>query len=145
MDPATSLSLVSSSSNLALKCGKVVKELYQLAESYRDAEVSILSIITECRTIELAWNRIERWVAQNLGSIEDHEILQERLQLSLYSGSLVMGELEKDLAEVQGNPQFSTFRRRTKYLWNESLFKEHQHRIRGQICALTLLIEVMQL
>jgi hypothetical protein len=145
MDPATILSLVSASSSLTLKCGTIIKDLYQLAERYKHAEISILSIIDECRTIELAWSRIEQWATHNLQSCDDYEALQDRLQLSLYSGSLVMSELAKDLASVQDAPQISTFRRKTKFVWNQSLFKEHQDRIRGQVCALTLLLEVIQL
>jgi hypothetical protein len=145
MDPVTVVSLVSATSSLVFKCGKIIQALYQLAERYKQAELSILSIIEECRTIELAWSRIERWASQYLRDCDDYEALHERLQLSLYSGSLAMSALEKDITSIQNAPQFSTFRRRTKIIWNERTLQEHQNRIRGQVCGLTLLLEVIQL
>jgi hypothetical protein len=145
MDPVSIVGLVSATSSLVFKCGKIIQSLYQLAERYKQAELSIISIIEECRTVELAWSRIERWASVYLRDCDDYESLHKRLQLSLYSGSLVVSALENDIASVQTAPQFSTFRRRTKILWNERTLQEHQNRIRGQVCGLTLLLEVIQL
>ncbi|ORY08788.1 hypothetical protein BCR34DRAFT_388378 [Clohesyomyces aquaticus] len=145
MDPASVFSIVGAAGSLALNCGKVIHTLYDLAERYKDAEVAILSIIQECRTIELAWSRIERWVATGLDDYEDYEQLGDRLQLSLYHGQLVIAELEKDLFAIQKTPQYSRFRRRTKIVWNGSVLQAHQDRIRGQVCAMMLLLEVIQL
>lgn len=145
MDPVSVFAIVSAAGNLAFKSGKVVQTLYELAEKYKQAEVTILSIIQECRTIELAWTRIERWAENGLDDYHDYEQLAERLQLSLYSGQLVMNELEKDLAALQTSPQFSKFRRKAKIVWNDRLLQDHQNRIRGQVCAMLLLLEVIQL
>ncbi|KAH7064305.1 hypothetical protein BKA63DRAFT_170678 [Paraphoma chrysanthemicola] len=145
MDPVSVLSIASAAGNLAFKCGTIVQTLHCLIERYRQAKLSILSVIQDCRTVELAWSRIERWAANNLDGLDDYEELGERLQMSIYAGQLFMAELEKDLASLKPTPKYSTLRRRTKILWNDALLREHQDRIQRQVCALTLLLEVIQL
>ena len=145
MDPTTILSVVNVSAGLTIKCGNVIRALYELAQRYKQAELTILSVIEECHTIQLAWTRIEKWAAQHLDGSEEHDELLERLKLSLYTGQLVMCALEKDLSSMQNTPQFSNFRRRTKIIWNEKVIQDHRSRLHGQIGALTLLLEVLSL
>jgi hypothetical protein len=145
MDPASILSIAGAASSLAFKCGTIVHTLYALTERYKQAELTILSVIQDCRTIELAWSRIERWAADSPDAFDNNDELAERLQLSIYAGQLFMEELEKDLSSLNDTPRYSTLRRRTKILWNESMLRVHQDRIQRQMCALTLLLEVIQL
>jgi hypothetical protein len=145
MDPVSIVSVASAAGSLAFKCATIVQTLHCLSEKYKKAELTILSFIQDCRTVELAWSRIERWAANSLDMFDDHEELAERLQLSIYAGQLFMAELEKDLASLEDTPKYSTLRRRTKIVWNESMLREHQDRIQRQVCALTLLLEVIQL
>ena len=125
------------SAGLTIKCGNVIQALYELAQRYKQAELTILSVIEECHTIQLAWTRIEKWAIQQLDGSEEHDEL-ERLKLSPYTGQLVMCALEKDLSSMQNTPQFSNFRRRTKIIWNEKVIQDHRSRLHGQIGALTL-------
>jgi hypothetical protein len=145
MDPVTILSIAAAAGSLAFKCGTIVQTLYALRDRFRQAELTILSVIQDCRTIELAWSQIQKWAANNLDVDDEHNELAERLQLSIYSGQLFMAELEKDLASLENIPKHSTLRRRTKIVWNESMLRVHQDRIQRQTCALTLLLEVIQL
>jgi hypothetical protein len=145
MDPVTILSIAAAAGSLAFKCGTIVQTLYALRDRFRQAELTILSVIQDCRTIELAWSQIQKWAANNLDVDDEHNKLAERLQLSIYSGQLFMAELEKDLASLENIPKHSTLRRRTKIVWNESMLRVHQDRIQRQTCALTLLLEVIQL
>jgi hypothetical protein len=144
MDPISIITIVGAAGSLAFKCGMVIHTLYELMEKHKHAEISIMSIIQECRTIELAWSRIGRWAANGLDDYDDDQ-LSERLQLSLYSGQLVMTELEKDLTSFLGKSQHSKFRRKAKIVWSERMLQDHQNRLRGQVCAMILLLDVIQL
>lgn len=144
MDPVSLLSIATAAGSLAFKCGAIVRTLHCLRDRYKQAELTILSVMEDCRTIELAWSRIEKWAAHSLDVDEQYE-LAERLQLSIYSGQLFIAELEKELAALECTPKYSTLRRRTKIVWNESMLRVHQDRIQRQICSLTLLLELIQL
>ncbi|KAF2728326.1 hypothetical protein EJ04DRAFT_101995 [Polyplosphaeria fusca] len=145
MDPASVISIVSAAGSLVFKCGTIIQALHDLAERYKHAELTIMAIIQECHTIELAWSRIERWLACGLHRYEDSYQLGNRIALAVSSGQLIMAELEKDLASIEKTAPQRAFRRRTKLLWNEKMLQAHQYRIRGQVGALTLLLEVIQL
>ena len=74
--------------------------------------------------------------------------LAKRLCSSLAAGMMVLSALEQDLVHLGGAaaPVGSLgFRRRNKIIWNEQVFRDHQDRLRGQIGAMTLLLEVIKL
>lgn len=143
MDPASIVGLVSACSNLVKTCGGVVETLYTLVETYKDAELSILSIIEECETVRFAWSRLEEWAESSARHIDSYEELLRRLQRSIYTGQLIMAALEEDLNNTI--PKTGTFRRRAGLIWNEAIFQAHQSRIRGQVSALQLLVQVINM
>jgi hypothetical protein len=51
MDPALIVGLVAACSSLTKQCASVVKTLHGLIETYKFAELTILSVITECETV----------------------------------------------------------------------------------------------
>jgi hypothetical protein len=143
MDPASIVGLVAACATLVKTCGGVVKLLHKVAKSYSDAELSILSVVDECETIKFAWSSLEAWAEKNIHGVEDNDQLLERLQKSLYAGQLIMSALEADL--IKAVPKTGTFRRRAWLTWNESAFQVHQTRIRGQLTALQLLLQVVSM
>lgn len=143
MDPASIVGLVAACSSLTKQCASVVEILHGLIETYRYAELAILSIVQECETIQFAWRRIAVWANENLHCVDDFEELGERLQKSIYCGELVMSALEEELVTVISSS--SRLKRRVGLLWNNGVFNEHQTRIRGQVQALQLLLQVMSL
>ncbi|KAF2030550.1 hypothetical protein EK21DRAFT_111864 [Setomelanomma holmii] len=143
MDPASIVGLVAACSSLTKQCASVVKTLYGLIETYKSAELTILSVVTECETIQFAWNRIELWAQGNLHHAADFEGLGARLQKSIYCGELVLSSLEEELLTITSKT--SSLSRGVGLTWNNSVINEHQHRIRGQVAALQLLLQVMNL
>jgi len=143
MDPASIVGLVAACSSLTKLCGSVVKNLHGLIETYKLAELTILSVITECETIQFAWHRIESWAAEHLHNAEEFEELGARLQKSVYCGELVISTLEEELLNITS--QSSNLQRGLNVAWSNSMLVEHQHRIRGQVAALQLLLQVINL
>ena len=121
----------------------MVVALHDLADKYESAELSILSFLQECETIQFAWTQIEQWATRNIETVENSDHLGHQLQRSIYCGQLVMSALESDLAKV--NPKSGNFRRRFALIWNDSLFRDHQSRIHSQVQALQLLLQVISL
>jgi len=143
MDPASIISLVAACGSLAKHCAGVTKALHSLAETLKHAELALLSICEECSTIQFAWRKIEKWAIDNLHHVDDSEELGERLQRSVYCGELVMSALQEEILTVQSNTQ--SFQRGINLAWNKSVFIEHQTRLRGQVAALQLLLQVLSL
>ncbi|KAF2111029.1 hypothetical protein BDV96DRAFT_650631 [Lophiotrema nucula] len=143
MDPASVVGLVAACASLAKTTAGIAKSLNGLRETYKSAELSILSIAEECGTIELAWRQIQRWANANLAAIDDCESIAEQLQRSIYCGELVMAALEEELSKATAST--SRIARGLKMAWNDKSLAEHQMRIRGQVTSLQLLLQVISL
>lgn len=143
MDPVSVASLVAACASLATNCVKAAEALRSLVDRYKQAELSILSLVEECATIQLAWRGIEKWAEKNIQQMDSHEEIAERLARSVYAGQLIMSALQEDIGNLA--PKTGGFRRRASLSWSDDLIREHQNRIRGQTNALQLLLQVISM
>ena len=143
-DPISVVSLVEGSIGLVLQCGSVAKTLSDMKAKFKHAEVAIMSLIQEVETIQFAWGRIKEWSEDHAEAATDSQFVQ-RLEKSLQCGTLVLSALEQDLADYQHSADNASFVLRSKMAWNERAFLDHQHRVRGQVQAMTLMLQVSQL
>ncbi|KAK0513036.1 hypothetical protein JMJ35_005053 [Cladonia borealis] len=143
-DPISVISLIEGSIGLVLQCGSVAKTLSDIIAKSKHAEVAIISLIQEVETIQYAWSRIKEWSEDHAEAATDSQFVQ-RLDKSLQCGTLVLSALEQDLAEYKYTADNASFVLRSKMAWNERAFLDHQHRVRGQVQAMTLLLQVSQL
>jgi hypothetical protein len=143
MDLVSVVGLVAACASLVKTSSSVVKSLHDISGVYRDAELSILSLIEVCDTTRFAWAKLEEWANKSLSTMEDSDEVLKRFQRSLYAGGLMLGALEQDIAKAI--PKTGAFRRRVNLVWNAAAFQEHQNRIRDQNLALQLLLQVLSM
>ncbi|KAL8924227.1 MAG: hypothetical protein Q9208_004191 [Pyrenodesmia sp. 3 TL-2023] len=153
MDPVSVLSIISSSTTIALQCGKAVRNLHEISERYKYAELSINSMSIGLDTIQCAWRRI-RNILQDWAADEnkdrpaaDTELLMQ-LARSLDGGMLVISTLVADLRPFlleSSQPIRLGFWKKTQFVWDDRTFKDHQDRVRDQVNSINLLISVLQL
>ena len=125
------------------QCAKVIKGLHDLAGKDKNAEVSIRSTAHELDIIRLAWERIESVLMAWEGDEGSDDELLERLRQNLEFGALIVAALAEDMSTFTKRP--FTFTQRSKYVWSEKKFKDHQDRIRGQVSAMNLLVSVLKM
>ena len=142
MDPISIISLIEGSMSLILQCGSAVKSLNDLAGRYKQASLTLSSTIQEVDIIELAWKRIKDWFESYRNEAGDVELL-DRLDKSLKCGTNVISTLQHDLL-AYGSMKFG-FMQRSKLTWNDKALRNHQDRIRGQVQAMSLLLQVIEL
>jgi hypothetical protein len=140
-DPVTILSIINGSLGLALKIGTVI----HISQKLKQAKLTILSTVAECETIQTAWSAIERWARSQRGGTNIESELLERLNLSLVVGDMVVSTFKDDLTAWSRKSANLSFLGRSKIVWEENKFHQHQFRIRGQVSAMTLLIQVISL
>jgi len=145
MDPVSGFALASSCGSLIKTCISVVKTLDDMADKFKHAELTWVSLSEECSTIQLAWSRIQTWATDNLSESDSSGELTARLEKSIKTGQLVIAALEQDLIASKKVASAKNILRRTKFVWDDNKLKDHQQRLRGQVGALTLLLEAVQL
>ena len=142
VDPISIVSLLEGSISLIIQCGSAIKSLNEIAAKYKQAELTLSSIIQEMDVIELAWKRIKDWFESYTNEAGDIELL-ERLDKSLKCGTNVISALQVDLLDY-GSMSLG-FMQRSRLSWNEKALRDHQDRIRGQVQAMSLLLQVIEL
>ena len=144
MDPISIVSIIESSVSLALQCGSSAKRLNELASQYKNAKLAVVSMSQNLNTMELAWGRIIEWSkdVQYEQGIFDIQFWQ-RLGGALVAGTAVLEALENDLSKYKTTKL--TFSRRSRLIWNQTLFEAHQNRIRDQASSMTLLLSAIKL
>ena len=151
MDPGSIFSIIAGSAGLALQCGKLVRDLHDLTDMYKNADLTVVSLSTGLETIEWAWGRIEAilkiWTEPSL----DTDTFQQ-LNRSLEAGRIVIAALEKDLmplaresAQGHGSATGRGILNRVQVIWNATALRDHQERIRDQMNSMTLMISVLKL
>ena len=143
-DPISVISLIEGSIGLVVQCGSVAKTLSDIIAKFKHAEVAIMSLKQEVETIQFAWDRIKKWSEDHAEAATDSQFVQ-RLEKSLQCGTLVLSALEQELADYKHTADNASFKLRSKMAWNERAFLDHQHRVRGQVQAMTLILQVSQL
>ena len=139
------VSIIAGAAGLAIKCAQVAEGLHDLAAKHKRAQITLLSMTQEVETIQAAWSRIEQWSQDSTNAFSVNRELLERLDRSLETGAIVMSALEDDLLAYRGKSESLTFFQRSRLVWNESSLQDHQNRIRGQVAALTLLLQALNL
>lgn len=142
VDPISIISLVEGSIGLILQCGSAIKSLNEIAAKYKQAELTLSCIIQEVDVIELAWKRIKDWFESYTDEAGDLELL-ERLDKSLKCGTNVISALQDDLLDYRSGRL--GFMQRSRLSWNDEALRDHQYRIRGQVQAMSLLLQVIEL
>lgn len=138
-DPLTVTSIVSAAVGLVLKCGKIAQGLKPLAEKYKSSEVEIKEMRHQCETLKFAWDRIKTWCELHGESDLSDMLLIQRLTEDLELGMVIMSALEKDMSPFLQEPR-PPFWQRTKFVWNERLFQNHQSRIDRHVTSMELLL-----
>jgi len=137
------VAIVNASIGLALKCGKIAADLKVIASTWKQAELSVLELINNCRMLETVLRRIDLVTKYPEIRLDDDTFQQ--LQSSLELGGIVISALEQDLNSVMNIEPNTIFRQKTKIMWQESVIKMHQERVTRQLTAITVLLKLMEL
>ena len=138
-DPLTVASIISAAVGLVFQCGKISQDLKTLAGKYKSSEVEIKGMRHQCETLKLAWDRIKAWCELHGESDLSDVLLIQRLTEDLDLGRVIMSALEKDMSSFLQEPR-PLFWQRTKFVWNEKLFQNHQSRIDRHVASMKLLL-----
>jgi hypothetical protein len=145
--PTTILAIMNGSADITSKLVPIINSLCILPQGHKHAELTIQTTAFECQAVQTAWDAIKAWVnAQPASTLHEQKSELGELRQFLVFGTMGRSALEDDL--VPFIPEASrnlNFFGKSEVLCNEATFSRHQDRIRGQVAAMTLLIQVINL
>jgi hypothetical protein len=143
MDPFTIISLVQTAASLSLKCGQLAVALRSLAQKYEQAELTILSLVNQCETLETVVKQITTWDrTRDCGAEVDGEVWA-KLDSTLEVSHLAILALEKDLVPLGDGRNVLGFWHKSRIVRDWQGFTQHENLLRGQFSCLSLLLHIV--
>lgn len=148
MDPVTAIGLLSGAFQIAQYIKDTVGALNHLFGKFKDADLTILSLISELKTIRSAITQLHEWASYNVRDSTEPDEYVEGLEVALDGCRAVMEVLSDEVSALTRGAMLSDtgvgFRTRVKVVWSEDSMKVHQERLRAQVQALQLLLQACQ-
>lgn len=125
--------------------GQTIAGLASLRGKYRDADLTIRSLIGELTTIKSAITQLHDWATYNSQSSSRNEEYVEGLDVALDGCQAVMEVLSEEVAALtREDNSILGFRARVRVVWNEEMMKDLENRLHAQVRALNLLLQACQ-
>ncbi|KAJ5873529.1 uncharacterized protein N7473_013402 [Penicillium subrubescens] len=151
MDPVTAFGLFSGAIQVLQAIASTVGGLRQLTGKLREADFTIQSLIQELACIRTALTSLKEWLRiHRSGSGRDgpkFDELDQDLAIAMDGCRVIMDVLSYEVFELVQSAEESggiNFKTRMKIVWNEDTMRGHQEKLRAQVQALQLLLQVCQ-
>ncbi len=151
MDPVTAFGLFSGAIQVLQAIASTAGGLRQLTGKLREADFTIQSLIQELACIRTALTSLKEWLhIHRNGSGRDgpkFSELHQDLAVAMDGCRVVMEVLSCEVFELVQSVEESggvNFRARMRIVWNDDTMRGHQEKLRAQVQALQLLLQVCQ-
>lgn len=147
MDPVTAFGIVSGGIQVVQAITSTVHGLNQLYGKFKDADLTIQSLIQELICISTALTGLKEWTRTNSTDGPSSDEYNRALAIAMEGCQVVMEVVSLDVSRlVQGihEERITGFRARMRIVWHEATMKGHQEMLHAQVSALQLLLQVCQ-
>lgn len=142
MDPASILALVETCMTITVRVGTISNQLWSLKEKYKHVERKVAIFESQLGALSTAAIGISEWLQTS--AAQDAPVRQE-LQKSLGSCDLVVQVIMEYLDNAQSQSNKMSLWSKTKFLRDEKTISEYEGMLRGQVQALSLLLQILTL
>jgi hypothetical protein len=161
MDPASALIGISSgAATLVVMVGQTVQCLIDLCDSYRNARLNLLDLVTNLQAFKTAWIKVKDWAS---GEVETSQKTQSDAALEQLLAYVEMSKLVVDLiCEDLDRLDVPTMNKKSPLRWwqnnarqsakaaallflHEKTIRQHCERVHRQSASLNLLLSTLQL
>jgi hypothetical protein len=143
MDPITITTTVIA---LTGRCLGTAKTLYHLRDHFKNSQMTISAIYSECTVISASLGHVQSLVLTNpeilRSNLQSRPELESVLDSALTGCVLVFSILDDEVQALNRN--VSALSTRVAHLWKEGTMSDLLTQIRGQQTALSLLIQALQ-
>ncbi|KAJ5092286.1 hypothetical protein NUU61_007156 [Penicillium alfredii] len=147
MDPVSAFGVFSGGIQVLQAIVATVHGLNELYGRFRDADLTIQSLIQELNCIQTALTSLREWARASAANGPSPDEYHDSLAVAMNGCRVIMEVLSQDVAAlVQGGQEerLAGFRARVRVVWNDELMRGHQEKLHAQVMALQLLLQVCQ-
>lgn len=141
MDPVTIVGTTSAVADIIGLISKTITSLRALHAKWRDADFTILNLITQLTALRAALDKISEWISSDLAGNPKHHQLVIDLEDSITCCTMLTRAIDDKLSKL-GWSEDSTldFESRIRVVFEDKTSKDFQIFIERQTNALTLLL-----
>ncbi|MCJ1393511.1 hypothetical protein MMC18_006386 [Xylographa bjoerkii] len=141
MDPATILGTAAAVADIVGLIGKTIKVLRELHDRWKDADLTIVNLMTQLSSLKAALNKISEWIASDLADEPQHHQLVLDLKDSVTFCSILMKSMDRQISNLDWTTENTLdLGSRIRVVFESKDSKEFQKFIKRQTSALTLLL-----
>jgi hypothetical protein len=142
MDLVSVVALVNTCLPNTIRIGTISKQVWALKEKYKHAERKVMLFESQLAALSTAATGLSEWLSRP--TTHDEPVRQE-LQRSLESCDLVVQVIMEYLAKLQAQSNKLNLWNKSKFLRDEGTISEYEGMLRGQVQALSLLLQILTL
>lgn len=142
MEPASAIALVNTCLSITIRIATISKQVWTLKEKYKHMERNIILFETQLSALSTAAKGLSGWLE---GPVTQDEQVRTELERSLVACETVILLIMEYLAKAQAQANKMNLWSKTKFLWDESTIAKYEGMLRGQVQALSLLLQVLAL
>lgn len=149
MDPVTAFGVVAGGVQVVQAIVCTIEGLSSLRGKYKNADLTIRSLIGELSTIKAAINQLSDWSKYNSQKSASNREYDEGLDVALEGCHAIMEVLAEEVAGLCENTNMGStgvlgFKARMRVVWNDALMQNLEDRLHAQVRALNLLLQACQ-
>lgn len=142
MDPMSVLALVNTCVSITIRIGTITKQLWTLKEKYKHVERKVVLFESQLAALSATATGLSEWLG---GPVTYDEPIRKELKRSLESCDTVVQVIMEYLAKAQAQSNKMTLWNKTRFLRDEGTILEYEGMLRGQVQALSLLLQILTL
>lgn len=147
MDPVSAFGVVSGGVQVVQAIASTIHGLNQLYGKFKDADLTIQSLIQELSCINTALTSLKEWTRLNSNNGLQSEEYSRDLAVAMEGCRVIMEVVSHDvstLVQSSRDDGFAGFHTRIRVVWKEDTMRGHQEKLHSQVMALQLLLQVCQ-
>lgn len=148
MDPVSAFGTFASGLQIAQVITQTIGGLATLRGRFKNADLTIRSLIGELTTIKSAITQLDDWAKYNSHGSSNPREYNESLDVALEGCRAIMEVLSEEVSALMHGATDDNmaigFKTRMRVVWNDEVMKDHQARLHSQVLALQLLLQACQ-
>lgn len=141
MEPVAFLGTADAVASIISVICKTISTLKDLHDKWKDADLTILNLVSQLSSLKAALGKIAEWIASDLADLPQHHQLVMDLENSITCCKMLLGSMDVQLSKLDWNAESHLdLGSRIRVVFEDKASRDFQTFVARQTSALTLLL-----
>jgi len=141
MEPITIIGTAGAVANIIDLVGKTIRSLREIHDRWKDADLTIINLISQLNSLKAALDEISEWIYSDLSELPQYHQLILDLEDSVTCCRMLTESMDAQVSKLDWNAENSLdLGSKIRVVFENKVSKDFQRFIKRQTSALTLLL-----